>query len=378
MDERAASAILTIDLQAVAANWRALAARVAPAECAGVVKADAYGLGVARVAPVLWAAGCRTFFVAILEEAMALRAVLPDAAILVLDGPIAGTEGEYAGRGLIPVINDLGQLERWRALGRQRGEALRLCLQVDTGMSRFGLPRDEIERLAGEPGLAGGLRPVLLMSHLGCADHAADLANARQLARFGAAVDALGSAMAGARRSLAASSGIFLGADYHHGMVRPGAALFGVPPQAGAPNPMQAVVRLEARVMQVREIGAGDFVGYGATFTAERPMRIATVAAGYADGFLRAGSNRGAVAAADGTVLPIVGLVSMDSITVDATAMGERLLVGDLVELIGPHRPLDAVAADAGTIGYEILTALGARYRRRDLLQRDLSGGGSR
>ena len=366
MDERA-SAILSIDLGAIAANWRALAERAAPAECAAVVKADAYGLGIGRVAPVLWAAGCRTFFVAILEEAVALRAVLPEAAILVLDGPIAGTEGEYAEAGLVPVINDLGQLGRWREAGLARGEALALCLQVDTGMSRFGLPPGEVERLVEEPGLTGGLRPWLLMSHLGCADRAEDPANRVQLGRFEAAVERLGRAMAGARASLAASSGIFLGGAYHFGMVRPGAALFGVPPLAGRANPMRAVVGLQARVMQVREIGVGDFVGYGATFVAERAMRIATVAVGYADGFLRAGSNRGAVAAADGTLLPIVGLVSMDSITVDATAMGERLRVGDLVELIGAHRPLEAVAADAGTIGYEILTALGARYRRRDL-----------
>ena len=364
--EEGASAILTVDLGAVAANWRMLAARVGTAECASVVKADAYGLGIERVAPVLRDAGCRTFFVAILEEALALRALLPDAVVYVLNGPSAGSEGLFAARGIVPVINALGQLERWRAEARRRGEALDLCLQVDTGMSRFGLPGEEVERLAEQPERASGLAPVLLMSHLACADQPAHPANRAQRIRFEAASARLAGVMAGARRSLAASSGIFLGPAFHRDLVRPGAALFGVPPTATAANPMRPVVDLRARVVQVRTIGAGESVGYGATFTAPRPMRVATIATGYADGFLRAGSNRGAVAA-HGAVLPIVGLISMDSITVDASALGEVLRVGDMVELIGPTRILDVVARDAGTIGYEILTALGGRCLRRDL-----------
>ncbi len=361
-----ASAILTIDHGALAANWRTLAARAAPAECASVIKADAYGLGVGRAAPVLWAAGCRTFFVAILEEALALRTLLPAATILVLDGPIGGTEPLYAEHRIVPVINDLRQLEAWRRTALARDTSLPLCLQVDTGMARFGLAPGEIDILAAAPDRAAGLQPTLLMSHLGCADQPAHPANAAQLRRFDAIRPALSDAMRGARASLAASSGIFLGPAYHHDLVRPGAALFGVPPTEGAANPMRPVIRLQARVMQSRWIEPGDSVGYGATFTATRRMRIATIAAGYADGFLRAGSNRGAVAF-DGTILPIVGLVSMDSITVDATAPGDRLACGDLVELIGPHRTLDAVARDAGTIGYEILTSLGGRYHRVDL-----------
>lgn len=364
--EDGASAVLSIDLGAVAANWALLAARVAPAECAAVVKADAYGLGVGRVAPVLWEAGCRTFFVAIIEEAAALRSLLPDAAIYVLNGPIAGTEAFCEAHGIVPVINDLGQLEAWRREAARRGEALPLCLQVDTGMARFGLPADEVARLAAEPERVTPLAPALLMSHLACADQPSHPANEAQRARFEAAGFVLTPVLGSVRRSLAASSGVFLGKPFHHGLARPGAALFGVAPTAGAANPMRAVVTLRARVMQVRTIGAGESVGYGATFTAERTMRIATIATGYADGFLRAGSNRGSVSAF-GKLLPIVGLVSMDSITVDATSVGERLRVGDLVELIGPDRPLEDVARDAGTIGYEILTALGGRYLRRDL-----------
>ncbi len=368
LEQDQASAILTVDLAAIGENWRSLAARVAPAGCASVVKADAYGLGIARVAPVLARAGCRTFFVAVLEEAVALRALLPAATILVLDGPVRGSEPVYEAQRIVPVINDLGQLAAWRGMAARRGEALPLCLQVDTGMARFGLAPREVDMLAGAPERAAGLRPTLLMSHLGCADQTGHPANEAQLGRFASARGSLSGVMVGARASLAASSGIFLGRPFHHDMVRPGAALFGVPPTDGATNPMRAVVRLQARVMQTRWIEAGDSVGYGATFTATRRMRIATVAAGYADGFLRAGSNRGSVAAPDGTRLPIVGLVSMDSITVDATALAEgELGAGDLVELIGAHRTLDAVARDAGTIGYEILTALGGRYHRVDV-----------
>ncbi len=365
-----ASAILTVDLDAIVSNWRQLAQVVGTSECAGVVKADAYGLGIRTVAPVLADAGCRTFFVALLEEAVELRGLLPDVEILVLNGPVAGDEPAYAGHRLVPVINDLGQLERWRETARACARPLPLCLQVDTGMSRFGLPPDEVARLEAEPGRTHGLRPALLMSHLACADDPAHPANARQLARWEDFARLRAGVMEGARASFAASSGIFLGPAFHADMVRPGAALFGVPPTAGRPNPMRPVVRLEARVVQTRWIGRGDVVGYGATFTAEARMRIATIATGYADGFLRAGSNRGAVATANGLILPIVGLVSMDSITVDAT-QDERLEAGDLVELIGPNRPLETVARDAGTIGYEILTSLGGRAHRRDLPCRD-------
>ena len=367
MGEDGASAILTIDVDAIAENWRLLATMASRAVCAAVVKADAYGLGMERVAPVLAGAGCETFFVALLDEAVALRALLPRAGVFVLNGPVAGTEPEYAEQRLVPVINDLGQLARWREEARRRGVRLPLCLQVDTGMSRFGLPAEEAEVLAGEPGRAAGLRPSLLMSHLACADDPSHRSNQAQLARFARASRSLATVMAGARLSLAASSGVFLGSDYHFDMIRPGAALFGIAPVKQASNPMRPVVRLEARVMQVRAVAAGESVGYGATFTAERPMRVATIAYGYADGFIRSGSNRGAAWTADGTMMPLVGLVSMDSITVDASDAGDRLRVGDLVELIGPHRPLEDVARDAGTIGYEILTALGGRALRRDL-----------
>ena len=327
-----------------------------------MLKADAYGLGADRVAPALHRAGCRTFFVALLAEARALRALLPaDATILVLNGLVAGTEAECAGLDIVPVINSLAQLARWRDEAARRDAALPLALQVDTGMSRFGLSPAELDTLAGAPERAAGLRPFLLMSHLACADTPEHACNARQLARFAQ----VGAAFPGMRTSLAASSGIFLGAGFHGALVRPGAALYGVAPTAGAANPMRPVVRLDARCVQVRRIEAGETVGYGATFTAARATMVATLAAGYADGFLRAASNRGA-AAFDGRLLPILGLVSMDCITVDAGPPGATALrEGDLAELIGPTRTLGAVARDAGTIPYEVLTALGRRYARR-------------
>lgn len=365
----AAQAALSIDLDAIAANWRLLAARAAPAECAAVVKADAYGLGVARVAPALHRAGCRTFFVALLAEAVALRAHLPaDSRILVLNGALPGTEAAHVAAGAVPVVNSLGQLAAWRAEAARRGTALPLVLQIDTGMARFGLPPSECAELAGRPELAHGLAPAILMSHLACADAPSHPANETQLARFAEAQERLAAALPGAAASLAASSGIFLGPRFHFDLVRPGAALFGVPPTASAPNPLRAVVRLEARCVQVRRIAAGDTVGYGATWTAPHPTTVATIAVGYADGFLRAGSNRGACCAKDGTILPILGLVSMDSITVDAGPVGEGgLRAGDMVEVIGPGRRLEHVARDAGTIGYEILTSLGGRYERHYL-----------
>ena len=361
-----AQAILTIDTAAIAANWRLLAGKAGAAECAAVVKADAYGLGVDHVAPALARAGCRSFFVALLAEARALRPhVGADAAVYVLNGLVSGTEAECAACGAIPVINSLPQLALWRAEAQRRGEALPLALQVDTGMSRFGLSPAEIDTLVAAPLLAGGLCPTLLMSHLACADTPDHAANARQRARFERACALLAPVLPGARSSLAASSGIFLGEAFHGAMVRPGAALFGVAPMRGGANPMRPVLRLEARCVQRRRIEAGDTVGYGATFTAARATIVATIATGYADGFLRAGSNQGAVAC-DGRKLPILGLVSMDSITVDAgPADAATPREGDMVELIGPTRTLEDVARDAGTIPYEILTSLGGRYARR-------------
>jgi alanine racemase len=367
-----ADGILTIDLGALAANYRLLRDRAAPAECAAAVKADGYGLGAERVVSTLAEAGCRTFFVANVDEGIAVRRTLahrsdavkpdvltPDPLIYVLNGP-EGAESALVEHDLRPVLNSLRNIAAWAECARRCGACLAAALHVDTGMARLGLPGDELDRLVAEPGRLEGLRVTCLMSHLACADSPDHPLNRRQLDAFRSARERLPAAPA----SLANSSGIFLGLDYHADLVRPGAALYGLAPFRGRLNPMAQVVRLEARILQVREIDTDCTVGYGATHCADRPERIATVAAGYADGYLRSLSNRGSAFIA-GRRVPLVGRVSMDLITFDVSDVPqEHVIPGTMVELIGPDHPVDAVAADAGTIGYEILTALGPRYRR--------------
>ena len=351
------SAVLHIDLAAIVANWRALAARAAPGAVAGVVKANAYGLGAVQVARALHAAGCRHFFVAHLSEGMALRAGLgAGPMIAVLDGFAPGAD-ESAG--LVPVLNSLGDVLAHAAAGRSAGRARPALLHLDTGMARLGLDAGEQARLAGDHSLLAGLDLLYVMSHLACADEPAHPLNAAQAARFARACAALPRLP----RSFANSSGLFLGADYASDLARPGCALYGINPTPGAPNPMLPVIRLEAPILQIREIPAGASVGYGASFVAARPSRIATIAVGYADGYLRCLSGQGVAAYRD-MILPMVGRVSMDLITLDVTD-APGIAPGDVLQLIGGAAPSpDDLAARAGTIGYEILTSLGDRYRR--------------
>lgn len=359
-----AGAVLTVDLDAIVANWRFLETKVAPASrCAAVVKADAYGLGAAKVAPALHAAGCRRFVVAMLDEALALRPLLPEAEILVLSGPFAGCEDEFASARLTPVLNSFEQIARWRALTGRLGSPLPSAIHVDTGMSRLGLRLDEARRLAGDAATLAAIRPMLVMSHLACADEPTHPLNRRQLETFRTA-RALFPELPG---SLAASSGIFLGADWHADWCRPGAALYGVQPTASGENPMRPVVRLDARIIQVRDIDAGESVGYGATHLARRSGRLATVAAGYADGLFRALGNRACGHLGEHRV-PLVGRVSMDLVIFDATDVpDEAVRPGASITLIGPETSIDEIGRAAGTIGYEILTALGRRYHRHYL-----------
>ncbi|MGI6245143.1 MAG: alanine racemase [Pseudochelatococcus sp.] len=363
----ASAGVLDVDLSAIRANYRLLQARLAGARCAGVVKADAYGLGAAYVAPVLHAEGCRDFFVAHLDEALTLRPLLPaDSTLYVLNGLAGDAVRECALSGVVPVLNSADQLAAWRAEAGRLGRVLPAVVQIDTGMSRLGLAPRDVEALARDGLAFAGLDIRFLMSHLACADEPAHPANAEQLAAFRAGHAALAAhpAFARAGRCLANSSGIFLGRDYHFDMARPGAALYGINPQPGSGNPMQAVVRLSARVIQTRAIPQGAHVGYGYTFEAPTPARVATLAVGYADGWLRSLSGRGA-AWLDGHRLPILGRVSMDSVCVDISALPEGLVGTDTrVELIGDRQGVDDVATAAGTIGYEILTSLGHRYRR--------------
>ena len=364
LEPGAAGAVLTIDLAALVANYRFLRDRLVGVECAAVVKADAYGLGAARVAAALFRDGCRQFFVAHLNEGIDLRAALPDEAeIFVLNGLMPGAEALCLEARLTPVLNSLAQIDGWTGLSRRVGRALPAILQVDSGMARLGLSPAEVDRLVQDPARLGGIGLRAVMSHLACADEPDHPANQAQLAQFEAQRRRLPPAPA----SFANSSGIFLGADYHFDLARPGAALYGVAPVPGAPNPMRAVVRLDARVIQTREIAAGDAVGYGYAFTASAPTRIATLSVGYADGWLRS-VGRAGIAYVGDRALPIAGRVSMDSLTLDiSTLPADMLKPGDFVELLGPHQRVDDVAAAAGTIGYEILTSLGGRYRRRYL-----------
>ncbi len=346
---------LTVDLDAVAANWRLLAATHGK-ETAAVVKADAYGLGAAAVAPHLLAAGVRHFFVAQLSEAVALRPLLPGAMIGVLNGFAAADAGAYTTHDLVPVLGSLPDIEAYRRFAA--GRPLPAMLHVDTGMHRLGLSAAELDRVADDPALLAGLDWLYAMTHLVSAELPADRLNDAQLARFNAACARLPPM----RRSIANSSGIFLGPAFHADLARPGAALYGINPTPGRPNPMRATVRLTAPVLQLRDIPAGEGVGYNASWIAARPTRVATVALGYADGYHRAAAGR-AAAAFDGAMVPLIGRVSMDLLTFDATDH-PGLHPGARLEILGPAVPPDQVAAWAGTNGYEVLTSLGHRARR--------------
>ena len=354
------AARLAVRLPAIIANYTSFRRVAGPAVVGAVVKADAYGLGAATIAPALAAIGCDSFFVARLEEGVALRSVLPDARIFVFDGAHADAVPALIHHRLTPCLNSLADIAAWSAAASSTQSVLEACVHVDTGMSRLGLPPDELSILAGEHrARLKGLNLVLVMSHLACADDANDKLNAIQLSKFRQALAMLPPAPA----SLAASHGTFLGPDYHFDLVRPGVALYGANPQPGRENLMQTAAVLTARVLQLRRIDSGDPVGYGATFTAKRPSMLAAIALGYADGVPRALSGKG-FAAIKGVRAPIAGRVSMDTIILDVTDMSTPN-VGDEVEVLGDTMGLTEVAQAAGTNEYEILTRLKLRAPRR-------------
>ncbi|MFN3668465.1 MAG: alanine racemase [Brevundimonas sp.] len=337
-------ATLTVDLTALAANFHTLAA-AGGAPVHPVIKADSYGLGAEACARRLMAEGARTFFVARAGEGERLRAALgPEPAIYVLDGCLTDRAARLRGADLKPVLNTGAQLAEWHAAGGGN------CgLQIDTGMNRLGFRVEE----APEP--FDGLD--LVMSHLACADDPAAPMNARQRDAFAVAA----TRYPGAVRSFANSGGAFLGPDYAFDALRPGVCLYGGGPEGRPDDRIRPVATLTAEVLQLREVPAGESVGYSRGFVAEAPRRIATCAAGYADGVLRAYSPGGRVFVA-GELRPIVGRVSMDVCAVDVT--GLEVAVGDRVELFGPNRMLDEAAAAAGTIAYELLTSVTARIPR--------------
>jgi alanine racemase len=358
------SASLTVRLGAIAANYKNLQRRAPSAITAGVVKADAYGLGAARAASALARGGCETFFVAQLGEGMTLRPHLPKARIFVLEGVTQAAVPGLLSHKLTPVLNSLDDMAVWSAASRAQGKGRRpldAAIHIDTGMNRLGLRREDLSTLAAEwRDRLAGLNLTLLMSHLACADDlGADAAmNRQQLERFRAALAVLPPAPA----SLAATSGIFLGPDYHFDLVRPGIGLWGGGPIQDK-NPLKNVAVLTARVLQTRRIDKGDSVGYAATFRAKRPTMLATVALGYADGIMRAASNKGAAAFA-GMSAPFAGRVSMDLLTLDITDLKKQPKAGDSVELLGDTMALRDIAATWGTNEYEVLTGLAHRIPR--------------
>ena len=359
-----AGGVLTIDLAAVESNWRKLAGMTLPVECAAVVKADGYGCGLEQVTARLYKAGCKTFFAADLGEGRRARAVAPEAVIYVLNGAFPDTGRAFADANLRPVINSTTELAEWDAfvaINDWRGGA---ALHVDTGMNRLGLPVEDGMAIASRMKSANhGI--TLLMSHLACAETPEHSLNEKQIRLF----RELRIAYRGVPSSLANSSGIFLGGTVHCDVLRPGGALYGANPIPGKKNPMSPVVELKGRIVQVRQGKKGETVGYGAAFTIARPSRLAIVAVGYADGYVRAaGAAKGKPAAeliVAGRRCPVVGRISMDLLAVDVSDLPDRAARhGDFATLIGGELSLETVAAASGTINYEVLTSLGRRYHR--------------
>jgi alanine racemase len=366
---REAGGILTIDLGALTANWRILRDRAQGAECAAVIKADGYGIGLEQAARALARAGCRTFFVAHLSEAIRARETCPDASVYVLNGLPPGTAPTYAALNMRPILGAREEVQEWAVFCRTAGQRLPAAIHVDTGMNRLGLRVDEAVALKGDA-LLEDFEPALLMSHFVSSEVPDDPINARQIDAFGTVRAAFPHIPA----SLCNSSGIFLPQSPRLALVRPGYALYGGNPTPDGDNPMHAVVRLEARVIQVREAGSGATVGYNGQWTAEGPRKLATLSIGYADGYPRAASATDAKIKA-GTAMgeaivagrrcPFAGRVSMDLLSIDVTDLPAGAVKrGDLATLIGDDLGIDEVGARAGTIGYEILTGLGRRYAR--------------
>lgn len=351
--------VIEIDLAALAGNYRLMQAQAHGAEVAAAVKADAYGLGAGRVGKALWDAGCKRFFVATVDEGVALRRMLPQAGIAVLNGLMTGDEEAVLNSRLTPVLNDLDQVRRWSAACGHAGERGTAMIHVDTGMNRLGMTVAEAGKLAASP--PDNFRIAVVMSHLACARQPGHPLNARQLQRF-RQVRAL---FPDAQASLANSAGLLLGEDYCFDLARVGIALYGGNPVEGWPNPMKPVVRLSARILQERHVDPGETVGYDATFTAERPTRLAVIAAGYADGWPTPASGRGK-ASVGGVIVPFAGRVSMDLIALDVTDVPVgKSAPGAMIDLIGPDWTLDEAADAAGLISYELLTGVSRRFERR-------------
>ena len=364
---------LTVDLTAMADNWRDMKRRSGRARTAAVVKADAYGLGIEDAGQTFYRAGARDFFVATVAEGVTLRPYAPEARIFVLSGVWPGQEADILESDLVPVLASEEQLAHWMNVAAQAGDHP-CALQVDTGFNRLGLSVDDAIGLADDPCRPASFSPVLVLSHLACGDTPASPMNKAQLQAF----QTVASAYEGIDSSLSASAGIFLGPDYHFDLTRPGIALYGGAAVNDVPNPMRPVAKAEARIITIRSAVSGNTVSYGATCLLNRNSRLAVASVGYADGYHRSLSGSG-IALRDlptpggygfinGYRVPIAGRVTMDLTIFDVTDVPEKAIrSGDYIELFGPNLPLDEAAKAAGTIGYELLTSLGLRYERRVL-----------
>ena len=371
-DFHLAGGTLTIDLAALAENYRALARLSAPAETAAVVKANAYGLGIAQIVPALAEAGCTRFFVALPHEGIAVREAAPEAEIFILSGPLSAETGPaFREHRLVPVLNSLSDIAIWEAEGWEGDVQLPAALHVDTGMNRLGLTPDEAARFAEDNALTRAVRLNLLISHLACADEPEHPLNRRQLDSF----QRLRAVFPDIESSFANSAGIMLGGGFLCDLTRPGIALYGGAPSPASASLMRPVVKAEARILQVRSVRPGETAGYGAAARLRRDTLIAVAAAGYADGLHRAWSSagvplrqvepKGGIGFVAGRRVPVLGRISMDLTAFDVTELGpEGVAPGDLIELFGPNIPIDEAARAAGTISYELLTSVGRRYHR--------------
>ncbi|MCB2107741.1 MAG: alanine racemase [Rhodobacteraceae bacterium] len=368
--EDRAGAVLTVDLKALVENWRILRARAKPGcDVGAVVKADGYGLGAEQVGRALAGAGCQTFYVAHLDGAAALRrAVGPGPRIACLNGPNRGTERDFVAHRIMPVLSTPEHVKAWCAFALTEEVLLESIVQIDTGMNRLGLSPNEFAALMDDADGFLGLHPQMLMSHLACADTPDHPMNREQLTRFIPALSRFRARFPDAKGSLANSGGMLLGHEWQFDYGRPGIALYGSHPQPGhSRNPMLPVAYLKARIIQVRRVDTPGHVGYGAAAKVGEGAKLATVSMGYADGFLRTLSNVG-TGYLDGIPVPVTGRVSMDLITFDVSNVPDSAAQpGGFIDILGANLTVDDVAAKAGTIGYEILTALGRRFHRRYL-----------
>ncbi|APO67031.1 alanine racemase [Rhizobium gallicum] len=362
---------LTVDLTALTENWRDMARRSKRARASAVVKADAYGMGIEDAGEALYIAGARDFFVATVDEGVTLRLYAPDARIFVLAGIWLGTERRFFENDLVPVISSEEQLAFWMAVLSEYGD-YPCALHVDTGFNRLGLHIDEALALADDVSRPASFAPVLVMSHLACGDDPSSQMNKQQLESF----RKVSAAYEGIESSLAASGGIFLGEDYHFDLTRPGIAIYGGEAVSGMANPMRPVATVEARVIQVRTVRAGESVSYGRALKLDRDSRLAIVSAGYADGYMRSQSSggvplrqvvpQGGQGFFEGYTVPVAGRITMDLSIFDVTDLPENLIrAGDYIELFGRNIPVDDAARAAGTISYEMLASVGLRYERK-------------